>query len=80
MRAVVVLGTEKAVPARPRRPYTSTLHAYFMLAYAVYVQRGGPTEGSTEAQQQAFYANRDFWSHEELQRLHHALRTPGQGT
>ena len=45
----------------------------------MYVQRGGLTEGSMEAQQQAFYANRDFWSHEELQRLHHALRTPGQG-
>ncbi|XP_026193108.1 uncharacterized protein LOC34622797 [Cyclospora cayetanensis] len=40
--------------------------------------RGGLTEGSLEAQQQAFYGNRDFWSHEEMQRLHHALRTPGQ--
>ncbi|KAL8269901.1 hypothetical protein Esti_006186 [Eimeria stiedai] len=40
--------------------------------------RGGFAETSLEAQQQAFNANRDFWSHEELQRLHHALRTPGQ--
>ncbi|KAL8443074.1 hypothetical protein Emag_006101 [Eimeria magna] len=40
--------------------------------------RGGPTEASLEVQQQNFNANRDFWSHEELQRLHHALRTPGQ--
>ncbi|KAL8432444.1 hypothetical protein ACSSS7_004625 [Eimeria intestinalis] len=40
--------------------------------------RGGPAEASLEAQQQAFNTNRDFWSHEELQRLHHALRTPGQ--
>ncbi|OEH76825.1 hypothetical protein cyc_06687 [Cyclospora cayetanensis] len=47
-------------------------------ALCVCMQRGGLTEGSLEAQQQAFYGNRDFWSHEEMQRLHHALRTPGQ--
>ncbi|KAL8424971.1 hypothetical protein Efla_004448 [Eimeria flavescens] len=41
--------------------------------------RGGPAECSLDEQQEAFASNRDFWSHEELQRLHHALRFPGQG-